>query len=311
MQLRSRLPVTGGQPTPPFLGPIDHHPNEPAARLLPVPMEATVSYGGGTAQGPRAILEASAELELYDREFGCEAALVYGVETLPSMVLSADPAQAIEQISQHVEEVFQPGVLLGVLGGEHSLTAGVVRGVLSHLEGPITVVQFDAHCDLRASYQGTPHSHACVSSRLLEMPQVEQILQLGIRSLCQEEADVLARETERVRAWFSEDLEDDAYREELLARVKGKRLYVTIDVDCLDPSLVPSTGTPEPNGLLFKQVEEILRLLTDNAEIVAFDCVELAPIEGYHASDFVVAKLVYRTLNLFLSKTILSKKGKP
>lgn len=308
MQSRSRIPETGGFTTPPFLGPIDGFPPEPMVRLLPVPMEATVSYGGGTAGGPRAILEASAELELYDREFGCEPAMLYGVETLPIMALSEDPAQAIEEIVARVGEVFQPGVLLGVLGGEHSLTAAVVRGVLTHLEGPITVVQFDAHCDLRASYQGSPHSHASVSSQMLKLPQVEQILQLGIRSLCQEEADVLARES-RVRAWFSEDVEAGGYEQELLERVRGKRLYVTIDVDCLDPSLVSSTGTPEPNGLLFRQVESILKLLSDNAEIVAFDCVELAPVEGHHASDFVVSKLVYRAMNLFLQKHIAPKKG--
>jgi len=289
--------------TPPFLEEPQSDPNLAAVHLLPVPMEATVSYGGGTSGGPRAILEASFQLELYDREFDCEPGVLYGVHTYPEMVLEADPAEALRSISARVAEVHSPHALLGVLGGEHSLTFGVVEGLLSQIEGPITVVQLDAHADLRDSYQDSPHSHACVARRLLELDRVEEILQLGIRSLCTEEAEVIKTEP-RVRTWFVEDVHAGNFEAELRERVRGRNIYLTVDVDGFDPTLIPATGTPEPDGLSYRQGEAILRILSQEANLVAFDCVELAPIPGHHASDFVVAKLVYRLMNLFLKDTI-------
>ena len=270
-------------------------------------MEATVSYGGGTAEGPLAILEASYQLEIYDREFDCDAASLYGVHTFPQMELSADPAQAVAQIADHVAELYSPRKLLGVLGGEHSLTYGVVKGILAVSLEPITVVQIDAHCDLRDTYEGSPYSHACVSRRMLGLPQVEQILQLGIRSLCSEEAAVLKNE-KRVRAWYTEDVHGDRFEQELREKVRGKRIYLTVDVDGFDPSIIPSTGTPEPWGLTFAQGERIFRILSEEADLVAFDCVELAPVTGQHSADFTTAKLVYRLMNLFLRDKITKLK---
>ena len=303
----------GGQPdtkvgpgqieTPPFLEAPQPDPSKAAVHLLPVPMEATVSYGGGTALGPRAILDASFQLELYDREFDCEPGVLYGVHTMPEMELPTNPAEAIDAIASRTAEVYSENALLGVLGGEHSLTYGVVKGLLSVRNKPLTVVQLDAHCDLRDTYEDTPFSHACVSSRMLELPQVEQILQLGIRSLCTEEANVLKTEP-RVRAWFTEDVHNDVFEAELRERVRGRDIYLTVDVDGFDPTLIPSTGTPEPWGMTYAQGERIFRILAEEANLVAFDCVELAPVEGHHASDFVVAKLVYRLMNLFLRDKI-------
>lgn len=290
--------------TPPFLEAPQPDPALAAVHLLPIPMEATVSYGGGTANGPRAILDASFQLELYDREFDCEPGVLYGVHTLDEMVLDADPATALRQISHHVSENFSPKALLGVLGGEHSLTFAVVEGVLSRIEGPLTIVQIDAHSDLRDTYEDTPHSHACVARRLLELDRVEQILQLGIRSLCTEEAEVIKSESKRVRTWFTEDVHANRFEAELRERVRGKNIYLTVDVDGFDPTLIPATGTPEPNGLTFSQGETIFKMLAEEANLVAFDCVELAPMNNHHASDFAVAKLVYRLMNIFLKDTI-------
>ena len=294
--------------TLPFLEAPEPDKAKAAVHLLPVPMEATVSYGGGTANGPRGILEASFQLELYDREFDCEPGVLYGVHTLDEMVLDTDPAKAIRQISQHVADVYTPGALFGVLGGEPSLTFGVVEGLLSRIEGPLTIVQIDAHSDLRDTYEGTPHSHACVSRRMLELDRVEQLLQIGIRSICTEEAEVIKGNPGRVRTWFTEDVFEGDFEDELRRLVRGKNLYLTVDVDGFDPTLIPATGTPEPNGLTFRQGERIFKILAEEANLVAFDCVELAPIEGHHASDFVVAKLVYRLMNTFLANLITQLK---
>jgi agmatinase len=303
--------LEGGQETsatPPFLEAPQSDPALAAVHLLPIPMEATVSYGGGTARGPRAILDASFQLELYDREFDCEPGVLYGVHTMEEMELDPDPAQALAQISSRVAEAYSPHALLGVLGGEHSLTFAVVEGLLSRLEGPLTVVQIDAHADLRDSYEETPHSHACVSRRMLSLDRVEQILQIGIRSLCTEEAEVIKANPDRLRTWFSEDVFSGDFEQELRNKVRGKNLYLTVDVDGFDPTLIPATGTPEPDGLSFRQGEQIFRILAEEANLVAFDCVELAPITWHHASDFVVAKLVYRLMNIFLQDTIKKHK---
>lgn len=294
---------TGQKHIPPFLDTPQLDPALALVHLLPVPMEATVSYGGGTALGPRAILEASFQLELYDREFDCEPGLLYGVHTLNEMELSSDPARAIHQIAERVADAYRSDKLLGVLGGEHSLTYGVLKGLLSKRPEPLVVVQIDAHSDLRDQYEDSPYSHASVARRMLELPQIEQILQLGIRSLCTEEAEVIRNEP-RVRTWFTEDVHNGSFVDELRQRVRGKDLYLTVDVDGFDPTLIPCTGTPEPWGLSYIQGEQIFRILAEEARLVAFDCVELAPVAGQHASDFIVAKLVYRLMNLFLRNKI-------
>lgn len=269
--------------------------------LLPVPLEQTVSYVGGTKLGPAAILEASYQLENYDREFDCEPGPEYGIFTHPDHSCPADAEMAMKSIEEAVKATFQPRVFFGCLGGEHSITAPIVRALCAKIDEPITVVQLDAHCDLRESYEGTIHSHACVAKRLLEIPNVEQILQLGIRSLCTEEATVL-KEENRVKAWFAEQIHDRTYIDEFVDLVRGRKVFLTLDVDVFDPSLVPSTGTPEPSGLTFAQAESIVRLIIDEADLFAFDCVELAPIKNLHAADFLIAKFLYRLMNLRMSK---------
>lgn len=267
-----------------------------AVRMLPVPLEATVSYGGGTAAGPAAIIKASQQVELYDREYDHEPALEYGIHTLPALSLPQDPARARQAIAAAVEAICRAGCLPVCLGGEHSLSAGALEGVTAVHEGPITVVQIDAHSDLRDSYEGDPFSHACVARRMLENPQVAQLLQVGVRSVCPEEVEV-ARTDERVRVWYSEELLDLTWMEELRARVAGRRVYLSIDVDGLDPAVVPATGTPEPDGLSWTEALGLIRLLADEAEIIGIDCVELAPREGLHHADFAVAKLLYKAIS--------------
>lgn len=275
-------------------------PEKARVHLLPVPLEQSVSYGGGTARGPAAILEASYQLENYDREFDSEPGLEFGIFTHPSMELPADQDQALERIAGKVAEIYRPDRFLGILGGEHSLTEGVVQGLLRVVPDQLTIVQIDAHCDLRDQYEDNPRSHACVARRLLDSDRVEQILQFGIRSLCVEEAEVLKSEP-RVSAWYTEHVQAGDHLQPLAEKIRGKTVFLTLDVDGFDPALVPSTGTPEPDGLSYRQVEEIVRLVIKESRLLAFDCVELAPIEGLHGPDFLVAKLLYKLMCLRLT----------
>ncbi|MEX1020638.1 MAG: agmatinase [Litorilinea sp.] len=265
--------------------------------VLPIPLEATVSYGGGTAQGPAAIVAASHQVELYDREFDEEPALGFGIHTRAPLALSQDPARAVDEIAAAVADVARTGKLVVGLGGEHTVSVGFGRGLLQAVNHPITVVQLDAHADLRDSYEGSPYSHASIARRLLDDPRVEQVLQLGIRSICPEEVRFARANPNRVQIWYAEEIHVDGWQEAFLRRIAGRHVYITIDVDGLDPALVPATGTPEPDGLTWREAVDILRMTAQSsATIVGLDCVELAPTPTQHAADFAVAKLVYKAM---------------
>ncbi len=281
-----------------FLGLADHLStfDRSGVVILPIPFEATVSYGHGTANGPSAIIAASQQVELYDREFDREPASLFGVHTLPSLSLPDDPAKAIAVITHAVKKIALSGKLVVGLGGEHSVSVGFGRGLLQALNDDLTVVQIDAHSDLRDIYDETPYSHACVARRLLEYRRVTQVLQLGIRSVCAEEVAFARAHPDRVHIWYAEDVHAASWRDELVRRLAGQRVYLTIDVDGLDPALVPATGTPEPDGLNWTEALNIVRTVTQTAQIAGIDCVELAPIPGLHASDFAVAKLLYKCI---------------
>ena len=270
--------------------------------VLPIPFEATVSYGHGTANGPAAIITASQQVELYDREFDREPALDYGVHTLPSLELPAEPAAAVDAIAAAVAQATSSGKLVVGLGGEHTVSVGFGRGVIAGLGGPLTLVQIDAHSDLRYEYDDSPYSHACVARRLLEHPEIEQVLQLGIRSVCPEEVAFSRANPARVRVWYAEEVHAGGWLDEFVERLAGRRVYLTIDVDGLDPSIVPATGTPEPDGLTWTESLAILRAVTTHAEVGALDCVELAPQPGLHGADFAVAKLLYKTISYVMEK---------
>lgn len=264
--------------------------------ILPVPLEATVSWGGGTAEGPRAIIAASRQVELYDREHDREPALDYGIHTLPALELSHDPAAAVAEIAAAVADAAASGKLLVALGGEHTLSAAVSHGLLDAHGGPLTVVQLDAHSDLRDAHDGRPFSHACVARRILEDPRVEQVLQLGVRSVDAAEVAFARANRERVRVWYAEDVQGGRWREEFVTRVRGRRVHLTLDVDALDPAVVPATGTPEPAGLSWREALDVIRATAGAGSIAGIDCVELAPRPGLHHADFAVAKLLYKTV---------------
>ena len=214
-----------------FLGlPDEHSSYERAAVLvLPIPFEATVSYGGGTRHGPAAIVEASQQVELYDREFDCEPATEYGVHTLPALELAEEPEAAGAQIAAATTAAAASGKLLVGLGGEHTVSVVFGRGLLDAVGGPLTLVQIDAHSDLRDEYEDTPYSHACIARRLLEMDGIEQVLQLGIRSVCTEEVQFVRANPQRARVWYSEQVHAGNWRDELIERIRGRRVYLTSD----------------------------------------------------------------------------------
>jgi len=263
--------------------------------ILPVPFEATTSYGGGTRRGPGAIVEASRFIELYDQELDAEAATTYGVHTLPALDLTrAGAAEAMEELGVaygRIAEVAGDRFLL-MLGGEHAITGPAVLAQAERC-GELTVLQMDAHADLRESYEGTPHSHASVMARVLDRVDVVGV---GIRAVSDPEIR-LSREREgSTLVWADEMWEDDAWMDRALEAL-GPKVYLSFDVDYFDPSLVPSTGTPEPGGGDWYRTLRFLRRVFREREVVAADIVEHAPVPGLHAPDFLVAKLAYKLLS--------------
>jgi len=274
-----------------------------AAWVLPVPYEATTSYGAGTRNGPAAILAASRQVELYDPEFDCEPASEFGVHTLPALEPAHDsPAAMIERTAAAVRAVLSGAPaprLLALLGGEHSLTAGAVRGTAAAApDEDLVCVQIDAHADLRDEYEGSAYSHACAARRILDTCP---LFQVGVRNLSAEGAAFLRR-NDRVRTVFARDaLRDPSFPARLAEFVRGKSVYLTIDVDGLDPAIMPAVGTPEPGGLSWDSMLDIARTVCrEAARLRVFDVVELAPIPGLAAPDFLCARLAYKIMSLAL-----------
>ena len=271
----------------------------PRTRVLPLPYEATVSYEGGTANGPGAILEASTQVELYDRAVGEEACLRYGIETLPAYsppgLVGEDYVDGLAALT---ESLFDAERLIVGLGGEHTVTVGLVRGTRRALGKPLTMVQIDAHADLRDQYGGDPYSHACISRRLLD-DGVDRLVLLGTRSVCPEEVRLIENDP-RISVFWADEIQSDGegrYLRALRRMLEGRDVYFTIDVDGLDPSVVAATGTPEPGGLSWWQARAIAQTTAEAATVRGLDVTELAPRAGLHAADFAVAKLVYHSVN--------------
>ena len=264
--------------------------------ILPVPYESTVSYMGGTRYGPRGLLHASRFLETYDHELDFEPYTV-GVHTLPELVLpDSGPEQALAELRRAMEGLLDAGKFVIMLGGEHSLSG---PPILAHAarrpKKKLSVLQLDAHTDLREEYEGTPFSHACVMHRV---HQEVNIVPVGIRSLTPEERQ-LAREQD-IPIIFGHELHGDWIDRTLDAL--GEDVYITFDIDYFDPSLVPSTGTPEPGGGQWYPTLQLLQRVFDERNVVGCDVVELAPIPGLVAPDFLAAKLVYKMI-AFHAKT--------
>lgn len=271
--------------------------DEAGVVILPVPYEATVSYQGGTKRGPAAIIEASRFIELYDQELDTEQASI-GIVTLPAVHLTgAGPEAAIRELRQAYETVLDEAGdrLVVMLGGEHSITSAPV---LAHAERAaargkrLSVLQLDAHSDLRPEYEGSPYSHAAVMARCVD--DVD-IVAVGIRALTAQER-ALIRERDSITTIFAEEMwEDDAWIDRAIDAL-GDTVYITFDVDYFDPSLIPATGTPEPGGPPWYPTLKLLRRVFAERTVVGVDVVELAPMAGNAAPDFAIAKLVYKMI---------------
>ncbi len=262
-----------------------------------VPYEKTVTYGRGTAEGPRAILEASAEVELYDEQSGGEPYRV-GIATLGSYEPDdwrIGSEAMVERVEAELEPLVRQGKWPVVLGGEHTVSVGAV-GALAAVHRGMSVLQIDAHADLRQEYQGSRLSHACVMSRIGE---ICPFVGVGIRSLSREEGERI--QEEKLPVFFAHEMRRDPQWMEKAIACLSDTVYLTVDIDGLDPSIVPATGTPEPGGLLWAETLEFLRLLFERRTVVGADVVELAPQPGLHASDFLAARLVYKLIGFKFS----------
>ena len=257
--------------------------------IIPVPYDRTSTWIKGADKGPTAIIEASANMELYDIETGSE---VYrkGIFTADALkVEDLLPEDMIEMVSEEVRHYIERGKFTVVVGGEHSVSIGSIKAHVKS-SADVTVLQLDAHTDLRDEYNGSKYNHACVMARVREACP---IVQVGVRSMDSSEKEFI----DRGRVFFAEDIYSrTGWIDEAVGKLSGK-VYVTIDLDVFDPSIMPSTGTPEPGGLLWYEVLRLLKAVSDKKNIVGFDVVELCPNERNKAPDFLAAKLIYKMLS--------------
>jgi agmatinase len=260
------------------------------AVILPVPLESTTSYVPGTRNGPREILIASTHLELWDEETGCDVHPI-GIYTLPEMELPFDDlGEIMDEIRRVTAALLEHDKFPIVLGGEHSITSPVVAAVAAKFPG-MSVLQIDAHADLRDTFMGTRFNHACAMRRVLEYARLTQV---GIRSMSTEEAN--AAPSLPTTIFYDVNMRKDP---DWMARVVdslGEKVYITIDVDGLDPAIMPATGTPEPGGLSWYELLSLLRAVMSARQVVGCDIVELSPLPAMAAPNFMCAKLVYKIL---------------
>jgi agmatinase len=261
--------------------------------IIPVPLEKTVSYGKGTSMGPQAIIEASNELERYT---GKSEPCLDGIYTHPFLDCNKPIDIVINELQKLTQSVSSKNKIPVILGGEHSITYGAVNGIFKGLElknkNEIGILQIDAHADLREKYENEVHSHASVMYLLSE--ENYKIAQCGVRALSKEEAD--NRRKFQITSYSVEEINKSS--ELSLPQNFPKKIYISFDLDGLDPSIMPATGTPVPGGLGFNESLELIQKLIKDREIVGFDVVELSPIKGFLAYDFTAATLVYKIMEL-------------
>jgi agmatinase len=257
--------------------------------VLPIPYEGTTTYCKGTAKGPRAVIEASQNMELFDEELWCNTSAI-GIFTCEPVKIHESERAVHAEIQRACSELIRKRKFVVGIGGEHSIAVGLVRAHAQEF-GELTVLQLDAHSDLRDSYDGSRYSHACVMARALEVCPVTQV---GIRSVSEEEVSKI--NTADVRTFFAHKLRTMPEWIERIVDTLNQNVYVTIDIDVFDPAYIPGTGTPEPGGLNWNQVTGLLRRVAEARRIVGFDVNEVMPLPDNRVTEFTSAKLIYRTL---------------
>ncbi|MBE2256024.1 MAG: agmatinase [Ignavibacteria bacterium] len=266
--------------------------------ILPVPYEATTSYGKGTAKGPMGIINASHYVELFDEELNRELCNEIGICTLKELNMKDKKGKkALDFIYKNVNEQIKNGKFVITLGGEHSISTAPIKAHFDNYEN-LSILHFDAHSDYRQEYEGSIYSHASFAARVAEFTQ--DIVQVGIRAQCKEEYDFIKENN--LKTFYAFEIRNGKYgydwENKVIDSLK-ENVYITFDVDYFDPSVMPSTGTPEPLGFYWEETLRLLKKLGKQKKVVGFDVVELAPQKNYSYPDFLTAKLIYKMLNYF------------
>jgi len=277
-----------------FLG-VDNNFNFKAkAIVIPFGLEKTVSYGSGTKNGPKEIIKASHQVELYDEELNCEPYKKIGIKTLKPFKIDKNIVKALKQISKINEENLKKKIFPLVLGGEHTITPGCIAPFVKKYD-KLCLLHFDAHADLRESYNGNKFSHASAIRRCLDHKNIS-VISFGIRNISSSEIYFLNKNSSRIKIFWSKNKKKwDLKKFKKL--IKNKTVYLTFDVDGLDSSVMPATGAPEPGGLFWDETLDIIKIAFKNSNIVGADINELSPIKGFDSYNFLVAKLAYKILS--------------
>ena len=277
-----------------FLG-VDNNFNFKAkAIVIPFGLEKTVSYGSGTKNGPKEIIKASHQVELYDEELNCEPYKKIGIKTLKPFKIDKNIVKALKQISKINEENLKKKIFPLVLGGEHTITPGCIAPFAKKYD-KLCLLHFDAHADLRESYNGNQFSHASAIRRCLDYKNIS-VISFGIRNISSSEIYFLNKNSSRIKIFWSKNKKKWDLKK-FKKMIKNKTVYLTFDVDGLDSSVMPATGTPEPGGLFWDETLDIIKIAFKNSNIVGADINELSPIKGFDSYNFLVAKLAYKILS--------------
>ncbi len=262
--------------------------------VVPFGLEKTVSYGGGTKNGPKEIIKASHQVELYDEELNCEPYKKIGIKTLKPFKIDRNIKIALNKMSQINQEILDKKLFPMTFGGEHSITPGCIAPFAKKFKD-ICLLHFDAHADLRESYNGEKFSHASAIKRCLDYPNIS-VVSFGIRNISKSEITFLKKNSSRINIFWAKD-KNKWNLNKFKKLIKNKIVYLTFDVDGLDSSIMPATGTPEPGGLLWDETLNIIKIAAKNSKIVGADINELSPIKGFNSYNFLVAKLAYKILS--------------
>ncbi len=276
-----------------FLGYDANHKLDPKVIIVPFGLEKTVSYGSGTKNGPKEIIKASHQVELFDEELNKEPYKEIGIKTLKPFTIKSKIKDALEQLSKINEDIISNGKFPLVFGGEHSITPGSIKPFIRKYD-EITLLHFDAHADLRESYQGEKFSHASAIKRCLDHKNLK-VVSFGIRNLSKEEMDFYNNNRDRIEIFWGKD--KHTWDLSLIKKFFNKKnVYITFDVDGFDTSIMPATGTPEPGGMLWEDVLPIIKKVCQVSNIVGADINELSPIKNFDSYNFLVAKLAYKII---------------
>ena len=261
--------------------------------VVPFGLEKTVSYGGGTKNGPKEIIKASHQVELYDEELHCEPYKKIGIKTLKPFKINEDINKALKQISDINEKILNKKLFPITFGGEHSITPGCINPFIKKYK-KLCLLHFDAHADLRESYNNEKFSHASAIKRCLDYQNVS-VISFGIRNISKNEISYLRKNSSRINIFWAKN-KPLWNLNKFKNLIKNKTVYLTFDVDGLDSSIMPATGTPEPGGLLWDETLNIIKIAAKNSNIVGADINELSPIKGFNSYNFLVAKLAYKII---------------